>query len=462
MITNPHASIGILVLLSLSAVTSGSESWQFQRDVVFKASEETLVAIPLDSDIYAGTRNEFPDIRLQTASGTSVPFLIRKPQDVKTQIVRDRTWSARNPQLRPLESGGLEITLVLDRDDPAPNGLTLVTPLRDFEQRVRLETSADGRDWMPSGEEHLLFDYTRFMEVRQVELPFPQTRNRHVRLRIDSVTVEQESELMELTRRLRGTAEAERQETAQIRRRPFRIDRIEFWTEAQRDSQANDRTTNVAITDFAVTNDLEQHRTLVSIQTRREPRTSFTLLTSSRNFSRTVSVEVPDPSGARGTWKSIGQATVARIQFQSLKREQLTVTIPESRSEVYRLVIEDRDNSPLTLTGVESQGPAYELVALLSPEEQYRLVYGELNVAAPQQDTAPLHELLAAKYRTEPATLGPAARNNGPTGRSWQSVATHPAVLAGIIGLLVLVLGYSLYSAAKRVDAITPPDGPER
>jgi len=461
MNSHRRVSFTILVVLGLAAPARAAEAWQFQRDVVCSVSEETLIAVPLDADIYAATRIDFPDIRLQSARGASVPFLIRKPQDVQPQIVRERSWTARNPQLRPLEAGGLEITLTLDADDPVPDGLTLVTPLRDFEQRVRLETSSNGLDWQPAGAEHLLFDYARFMEVRQVEIPFPDTRDRQIRLLIDSVTAEQESELLELTRNLRGTDETNRSETALIRRRPFRIERIEFWTETTRDGRATDRMTNVPITGFTVETDPDQHRTIVKIQARREPRTSFTLLTSSRNFSRTASLEVPDPDRGPDQWKPLGQATLSRIQFQSFQREHLTVTIPESRSDLYRLVIEDRDSPPLTLTGVDSRGPTYELITLIPPGEQYQLLYGNPEIAAPQHDTAPLRVLLAEHYRPEPALLGTATRRDAVRARTWQHIATHPAVLTGIIAVLVLVLGYCLYLAAQRVDAVAPPDTPD-
>src|SRR2546426_439852 len=66
------------------------------------------------------------------------------------------------------------------------------------------------------------------MDVGNHQLALPQNRYAHFRITIRDVTSNQESELLELTRRLQGGKETERVERTAVERRPFRIDRIDF------------------------------------------------------------------------------------------------------------------------------------------------------------------------------------------------------------------------------------------
>src|SRR5262249_26261559 len=152
---------------------------------------------------------------------------------------------------------GLEITVERDEDDkhPRPNGLSLITPLRNFEQRVRVYTSDDGKDWQPAGDEAVIFDYSRYMDVRSDSVPFPETARRHFRIVVDDVTAEQQSQLVALTRRLQGADETERTEQVVVDRRPFRIDRVEFWREAESDQATGDEKTSYPVSKHRVEQD---------------------------------------------------------------------------------------------------------------------------------------------------------------------------------------------------------------
>ena len=94
--------------------------------------------------------------------------------------------------------------MTLADSDPQPNGLSLITPLKNFEQQVRVLTSTDGQLWEPPVAQTMIFDYSRFMDVRNDKVSFEPTARRHFRIIIDDVTAEQQSDLMELTRRLHG------------------------------------------------------------------------------------------------------------------------------------------------------------------------------------------------------------------------------------------------------------------
>lgn len=455
---------GIVCLVTATATFATEPSLRFQKEISSsRKPDESLVAVVLDAEVYAATQVGLADLRVQNTEGGSLPFFLRKSQDFVSKSVRRKTWTATNPALKPLDDGGLEITLELGEGDTQPNGLSVITPLRNFEQRVRVFTSVNGNDWEPSGAETVIFDYSRYMDVRSDSVPFVASPRRHVRIVIDDVTSEQESELLEMTRRLRGTEDSERTERVTIDRRPFRIDRIEFYEETSQQSVKGDRKLTYPIADFQVTEDSKTNQTIVTIDTRREPLTSFRLDSPSKNFSRSCAIEVQGQQGTHGSWQQIGEATLSRIDFKTLKREQLTVSFPETRQAQYRLVIDNRDSPPLTINGIIAEGNVYEVVYFATTSKSYRLAYGDSEAKAPDYDTAAIQSLLTERFSPEVVTLGNEEKSLGakPVGWKLSHLLNDPRILTIVIGLLVLGLGWGLYGAVKRLDTQSPPADPD-
>ena len=434
-------------LASDSAVT-------FSRPVVFPASaEEELLAVALDSDVYAGTAGQLSNVRLLDAEGRSIAYLLRKVQTIRSAKV-ETDWTAKKLEGQPREDGGLEIIVRLEKDDPQVTGLTLITQLKDFEQRVRVYSSSEEDQWEPAGEETLIFDYSRFLDVRQTTVRFPKTGDRNFRIVVDNVTAVQESELLELTRRLRGADETEREEQVTIQRRPFRIDRIDFLSDFLRQQSAGNKKVDYPIGNMRIEKNTDDQQTIIHLESNRDPLTSFRLQTPDKNFSRRVTVEVPHQQGVRTSWHNIGESILSRIDFKGFKQEDLLVEFSESRHDSYRLVIHDRDSPSIEVTGVEAMGNVYELLFLASPETDYQLVYGnDEDSRLPQYDTAAIEQLLAKGFQPKQAQLGSQGQEtSSPAAFRWLDVFNNRIVLFSAIGLLMVVLVWCLYQAAKRVD----------
>src|SRR5262249_6384321 len=147
-------------------------------------------------------------------------------------------------------------------------------------------------------------------------------------------------------------------------RRPFRIDGIELWRTVEKEGASQTETIGYPVAGFQVEHDAKNKVSRIEIQTRREPLTRFTLATTSRNFSRPARVLVPVPNGVRTNWAEVGQGTLVLIQFRAFRRAELHLDFPEQRHQHYRLVIDNADNPPLEITGVEAEGPRWRLVFL--------------------------------------------------------------------------------------------------
>ena len=458
-----RATMSIVLALAVITVPAIADEavLSFSRSVELPAlTEESLIAIRLDSGVYAATQDDLNDVRLLDAREQPVPFLLRKRQTKRSRSERI-SWVAHNLSVQPLEQGGLEITIALDKDEPQPTGLRLISPLINFEQRVRVETSADGAAWEPAGAEAVIFDYSRFMDVRSDGLAFAQTNRRHFRIMIDNVTSEQQSQLVELTRRLQGEKEVGRTERRLVDRRPFRIDRIEFFREVDRARAVGTEYSNYPVASFKVKESAVDKETIITVETRREPLTSFAIETSSRNFSRRVRVKVEDVDGVIRRWRSIGEKSLSRIDFASMYREELQISFPETRQKTYRIIIENRDSPVLKIDGVRAEGIVHEIVTLAQPAAVYALAYADEKAVAPHYDVAALQTLIDSGIKPLQVGLGseqtiPASGKARPA--SWDEFVNSPALLISLVVILVIALGWGLYLAARRVDSL-PNDG---
>lgn len=451
-------SVGMLwaMLVTMAAgVAQEAAGFQYSRPILVESrDQEELFALRLDSDVFASTRDGFPDLRVLDAENRIVPFLIRRVAETRHDTIR-RFWTAQNPALKPLDQGGMEIRIVLRPEDPTPAGLNFVTPLRNFEQQVQVFSTTDGKE-STLVEGALIFDYSQFMDVRRTEVRLPQTSAREFRIVIDALTSDQESQLLELTRSLRGEAEDRRTEKTTIQRRPFRIDQIDFWMEQVVQTPQSNILQPYPVTDLTISEDVERKLTLIEFSCRREPLTELSVVTTSRNFSRHAEVQVPAISGDRsGNWITVANAAISQFQLRNVQEQHLTIGLPETRQNRLRIVLENRDSPPLAIDGVLAVGNQYEVVFLGKPNQALRLVYGSATAEPPQQDLAALTTALAKDIRPLLATIGVQSKNENFEVRkpfTMKDLLNNRLVLGAVIGILVIVLGWGLYQAARRID----------
>lgn len=449
-----------VVTMTHGAAADDPATFRFTRPIETEAAgEDEVYAAPLDSDTYAATRDGFPDLRVLDGEGQLVPFLIRRSAETRIDKVR-KVWAASKPRLQPLDNNGMEIRFSLDPTDPIPLGMRFVTPLKDFEQQVRIFGIENGTE-ATLVDASLIMDYSQFMDFRRTEILLPATTAREYRIVIDALTADQESQLLELTRSMKSDAEVNRTETTTIQRRPFRIDRIELWSEEAEQSRLAEIEQQWPVSDFVVTQETSDQQTVAEFRTQREPLTALTVKTTSRNFSRHVTIQTGIGSGEDTRWQTIAESTISQFQLRELQDSRLSISIPETRHERYRILIDNHDGPELMIDGITAFGHRHEIVFLKSPEKRCRLVYGSDTAVAPSLDTVALQTGLSNNIRPIAASLGPATQRPvltvaPPT--DWKTLFNNPFVLGTIIGVLVLALGWGLFQASRRIEQMPHKD----
>ena len=462
--------ITIAATLALAAVTfaQGTGVLRYWKDVDrAPGKDEEILSFSLDSDLYAATRDGMPDLRIFDNDGTAVPYLIETQLQDREEKVRQE-FSTEIVHLRP-DGNALEIHLRLTEKSPAADGLIVSTPLRNYERKVRVAGSQDGTNWTPVNAEGLIFDYSQHMDISSRNIALPKNSFRQFKVTISDITDELESPFKSLSKTFREAKEEKRVELTTIERRPFRIDQIKIWHESPVQEA---KTVSRSLSRFEAVEDAIKKTTVITVWTGREPINRLNLETANRNFSRQVTIEVPSskaPAGAAGkksrseggaeetsTWHAIGSGTIENINFRDQVRKSEGISFPERREESFRIIIQNEDNPPLTISGVKAQGNLQRAVFLAQPGKTYRVFYGSGTLEQPHYEAAKVLDTL--RKTNTPVLVGLGAQK---TNDDFQEGPGKPngilnnwLFLGGAITAMVAVLAWSLFSAGKRLEAI--------
>ena len=454
-------SIGLLgwPLWATSACAQDPAVFRWQRSIQVPDGDQTrLVSLPLDPQFFETTRNGWPDVRVRNDEHQSMAFVIQPAKEPKSRTIRHH-WEAKTLKAHVDDVTGLQIEFSLQQDDPVPDGISIVTGLKDFEHQVRVESSADAVMWTPLGTASLIFDYSRYVDARNVLIPFDRTSHRHFRLTIEDVTAEQETQLLELNRRLRGSREVDRMETTIVNRRPFRVDGINFYRDETKFESGLLQTTTYSPTCMSVSDDNKTQQTIVLIGNQRQPIAEIQLVTKAENFSRAVTIEAQlEDSNGHQNWQPVGAGTVSRFAIGAIQREQLSIPFRETQTSQFRLTIENKDSPPLPISAVELKGSRYELIVIASPKQKLTLEYGSHEAQPGRYDDAALRAALSQGESAVGVIASTPVENQSAAGQKtegWRPWNDNRILFAGII-LLTCLLGWGLFHAGHRIESAPP------
>ncbi len=454
----------VLIWLSLAAASTAEEPrFQFRKQIELgQAATDEIIAVPLDSDVYRGTRDGYPDLRIVDDRGTMVPYLLERIGKKRINRVRERCASTLK-SLKVDEGKALEIVVVLDDKSPNARGLTIRTPLADFEHRVRVFGAESGKDWTPLVTDGVIFDYSRFMDIRNRDIALPENVYRQFKVVVEQEHDDHESPLRELIRGREDGKDGKKETRVEVTRdvrTPFKIDGVDLWRTIENQGETEPETFAHPAAGFQVEHDAKEKLSRVTVQSRREPLSRLSFTTKSRNFSRKARVMVPAKRGVLTDWVEVGRATVVNIQFRAFARSDLRVEFPEQRQDHFRLEIENADNPPLEITAVNAEGPGYHLVFVRSEGRTYQLEYGSETAKTPAYDTAAVLGSLQRGYHPVSVKLGSEVANpEYRPDKSVQSFFNSPLFLTLAIIAMVVVLAWALFRAGARIQKLPGDEG---
>ncbi|WP_020485655.1 DUF3999 family protein [Methylomonas sp. MK1] len=457
------AKFAVLCCLFLTqAWANEAPAFRYSRPVLAQDNgQQSLLAVPLDSAVYANTAADFRDLRLIDQNGVETPYLLQKIASRKTVSKRVASTS-KTIDLQKFgdEDEGFVVTVQLDKNAANADGLSLVTNQHDFEYALQIHGSNDGQNWQLLVERAQIYDYSRYMSVGNRDVELPANSFRQFKIVVAKASQTRVAELLELTRTVRGGEELQRQETTQQIKEPLHVERIELWHNVGETVADTDQQYDYPAS-FKIKLDTEQKATIIDVDTLRQPLKGLKLQIMTPNFSRQAEVQIPLTQGLETQMRTIGTGSLEALHYQDINREQTSIGFPEQRQSRYRIVIRDQDNPELHINTVAGTGPGYQLLFLPQTGLSYQLKYGSETAEQPRYDTAPIQELLRRGYRSNSAGLGPETEAKAAEQAFNVAKLLNSSWFLGVvITLMVVVLAWSLFRVGKRVANLS--DSTER
>ena len=447
---------GVACALSAFAATDKTTEFRFCKDLQFDGGglREDILSIVLDSEVYGGTRPGCPDLRIFDKQHREIPYVLEKATESQTQSVW-RESEGRIAALKELPDNRIEVVWELGDKETSVTALILESPLNNFEKRVTVYGVQAGKE-VELVHEAMIYDYSRYMDVRCMEVALSPNTCRLYRIQIDDIVDKRASPLMELERAYRNGDLAEQKDRTTVESRPLRIDRIRGWHTASEERIVKDRKTSYEIVSFKVEQREKDRRTVVTVRARHEPLTVLIVETPDQNFSRSITLEAAVMNGVRKTWVPVAESRIFMVQFRSFHEANLRIEFPEQRAEEYRLLIRDADNPPLNVTGIRAEGNLYRLSWLSRVEAGTHLYYGSETANKPTYDTASVLAILGKGFQGLEGKAIAQQTNltfkSSALGRS-RFLESKGLFLAAVC-LVVALLAWGLFCAGRKMEGV--------
>jgi hypothetical protein len=454
----------LLFLVLRTTVFGQEDGFAAKRAILPVLPEDELAAVRLDRDVYGAAKQGLHDLRVLADDGTVVPFLVSRETREEVEW-REAAREASVLSVTPGDDNRLDVVLrpPAGYEDAVPLWIELETPLQDFEKHVAVEVrTAGGREWRTVVADAVVFDYSRFMDVRSCRIPLPKLEGvEHYRLQFSDVSETTSSAFVEITTRGDGSGPDEETLRQVLERRDFRIDAVLL-------GYAVDRT----VKETPVTE--EQPLSLVSRRQTDEGRTTELVLDcglvpitalrfelEGENFSRRVWAEVSRPD-AEGVVRrqTIGSGRIRSIAFRDIREQDLVLRVNETRPDTLRVSIENGDAEPLKVRSVTAICPVYRLVFLARGGRALTLAYGNPALEAPAYDDEVLHRLLKSSSATvRTFSLEPPARpTKRPAAALWQRTLNSRIALVAVVVAAALVLAWAMWKTTRGLPEPEPDD----
>jgi hypothetical protein len=448
------AALVILAAPSAPAAGAGIEGAPFPHLKALKpegTAARQIGRFELDEEILAATDDSYGNVRVADDAGTEVPFLVRCLRRTRA-VTNEVDVAVETLSLQSLPGNRIEVVLEKKNSEAVPLAVVLFSSLRDFEKQVAVYGSDDRATWRPLTSGQLVFDYSRFMDVRNTRVEFGGGPCRYYKLEITNISETAQSPLTQLARDTRDGKVFSEVEQASFRRADFRIDRVQFLERKVAEVKAEPVKRGYTVLDFKQEEKADKKQTVVTLATFRAPVTELALKTATPNFSRSVLVEGSnDEAGDKAVWQPLVTATASRINLGSFRQDRTELGLNGVRRfRRYRLTISNLDSPPLAIAGIEARGDVQEALFFTAAARRYKVLYGAQDLRPPRYD---IDAVMAATETESADAYSPQKQEANPSYKPGKT-RRFPESRKLLVGAIIAVIATLVWLMARSLKTL--------
>ena len=408
---------------------------------------DELVAVTLPTALFANGQADATTLRVRGNQGGEIPV---RYEPLQTVIHARRRISTAPFAMVAAEmpDGALRLTLRRPMPPaPAPavdpiEGLTIRTPLRDFEQQVSVEFSNDGVNWTVFVEQAPLFDFSRHADVRRTEIVFPSgLTNQHLRLTFEQAMDVREQLTALITATQSEVLGATESRAVHVDTRPFNVETVSGWTSSRIEASRKPVQADYPITWTALTNGVPRGKTRYTIEAQGQPLTHVAITIPGDYASWPYTLTCDSLTATR----LLAQGVLKQFRFRGSTDASTTINFSEIRAQRYVLTF---DHPHADITAITASGPSYRFVFPARPLHRYTL----LQLLEPDMrlpDATQIIALLGRDVQPVEGSLEATPRPAEARGTGYAWLRRHFFHIG--IGVALLALAFSLSRAMRRL-----------
>jgi hypothetical protein len=436
----------IFALAFATPDSKGKDFWRFSSMQTAVRQNDSAACdlgfIRFNSDMLEKIPDLYHDLRIADGDGREVPFVVIQETQPGTDMKRMEVAA----ELLALEQDGNSISLTLrqtGKELSSVSELVLNTANRNFEKKLAIYVSSDGKSWRQIADGLAFFDYSRIVDLSRNRVEFPAQTERYFKVVVDNFKEKSESPFSQLVSENREGMDFSRKRISQEWNAGIKIDKVILFSKVAGILPVS---RSYPLTVLSINS--EKAFTHILLKSRNEPLTTFELSCADNNFSRKVTVS---RLNANGTWQSIASGLFENIDVKGFKRLERRVKFPASRAVDYKISIFNGDNLPLDNISVKAYGTSYcaEFIDIQSP---WLTVYYGGKAPAPAYD---LKAVIARLSNPELVEYVAGGEQLNPLFRREEWKFDGSVVFIVSIVLIALVLGLILLKNIKHL-------GPEK
>jgi hypothetical protein len=375
------------------------------------------VFFTIPSAIYDRANPNLSDLRISDGGAAEVPYVIwsnsRTSERKKIEtIILNTSYIPRSYTTFTLDVGDTGMTT---------NNITVTTSSTDFVRRITVEGSPDNRKFALLKDNDYIFDLTSDHNIKNFAISYPTTDYRYLKV---TIWDDGEEPLLEVGGEI------------------FFLEDIKGESEIVPSTMTTvEKKTGKPVTELTL-----------DLSSKNVPTSTVTLLLSDTNFKRDVTL-LSSNVDKSGEYREISRTSIYSIQTQRFSRLNTTIEYPETQARYLKIIIENENNTPLTIFGATVSGVPRKVTFSADPSTSniYTLYVGNPRIESPSYDIAQVFPYID-RDSFIPVSLGTVVENRDYIpGSDLPMSERYPWILWGAIGLMILVFGIIIIRMMTRL-----------
>ncbi len=404
--------LGLLVPLFCSA-SFNLDSWKYFQEIDF--SQDGLIKFELNREVFLNSQKDLADLRLADQKSREVPYYLAVSRDSQ----KVESYSPR--LLNNTFVKGKYSSVILDTGEKEKiiNRLGIITDSENFQRNVQVQASNDRNNWQTLLTDGYIYDYTDEkgeLKAGDTQLDFSDSAFRYYKIEISDPEGE-----------------------------PVKIkDAKAFYYEQSEQNRVE------YSPDYKISENREERKTEVLIDLGgagipvREVEFSF----SQENFHRGVYVYA---GRDKKDWKFKGNGYIFRYNTSRFQGEKLKLNFSRSKTRYLKVVIDNKDNTPLTLKDLRVFYPIHRVYFQADPGKSYRLYYGNSRAEKVEYDLEKYFPYLDKSESVEAQLSGQKENGSFVTPEEKKPLTERiPYLLPGSLLVLCAVLLFLVFKFLKK------------